>query len=125
MNHVFQLIDGIVWNGKCCKRITLQPLDEQTYDQMNQIVETQLASLEEQPNFGLVNDSYRQGLKGYMMLNECAATSISHLEDQPVSLMFDDLCRVNISAQDWNIILTANLALSEFYGDDATSSMTA
>ncbi|OHX42497.1 hypothetical protein BB048_21070 [Vibrio parahaemolyticus] len=30
MNHVFHLIDGIVWNGKCRKRITLQPLDEQT-----------------------------------------------------------------------------------------------
>ncbi|EGQ7892725.1 6-phospho-beta-glucosidase [Vibrio parahaemolyticus] len=124
MNHEFHLIDGIVWNGKCRKRITLQPLDEQTYEQVNQVVETQLSCLKKQPNFCLVNDSHRQGLKGYMMLNECAAASISHLEDQPVSLMFDDLCRVKISAQDWNIILTANLALCEFYGDDAASSIT-
>ncbi|MBJ6941898.1 6-phospho-beta-glucosidase, partial [Vibrio cholerae] len=61
-----------------------------------------------------------QGLKGYMLLNESAASSISKIGDENVDLMFLDLCQLNVSAQDWNVILTANLAISEYYASQGS-----
>nr|MBJ7018762.1 6-phospho-beta-glucosidase [Vibrio cholerae] len=37
-----------------------------------------------------------------------------------VDLMFLDLCQLNVSAQDWNVILTANLAISEYYASQGS-----
>ncbi|MEZ8136623.1 6-phospho-beta-glucosidase [Vibrio splendidus] len=125
MKHEFQLIDGIVWNENTCKQVTLRPLDESTHKQVLDLVDNQLSHLETQPGFYLVNDSHRQGLKGYMTLNECAAISISHIGNDAVQMTFGELCQLNISAQDWNRILTANLALAEFYGEDEIDTMMA
>ncbi|CSA09873.1 Uncharacterised protein [Vibrio cholerae] len=33
--------------------------------------------------------------------------------------LFFDLCQLKISAQDWNVILTANLAIAEYYANQA------
>lgn len=82
MNHIFQLIDGVVLNGELQKRVTVQPLDAEQYAIIEKLVNAQLSQLEAQPNFHLVNESHRLGLKGYMMLHECAATSISHIGDR-------------------------------------------
>ncbi|MGD8111490.1 6-phospho-beta-glucosidase [Vibrio sp. TRT 17S01] len=125
MNHIFQLVDGVVLNGELQKRVTVQPLDGEQYAIIEKLVNAQLSQLEAQPNFHLVNESHRLGLKGYMMLHECAATSISHIGDVDVDMVFHDWCQLNVSAQDWSIILSANLAVSEFYGDTEAGSMSA
>lgn len=125
MNHTFQLIDGVVFNGELYKQVTIQPLDGKQYDIIEKLVNAQLSQLEIQPNFHLINDSHRLGLKGYMTLHECAAMSISHIGDIEVDMVFHDWCQLNVSAQDWSIILSANLAVSEFYGDTEAGLMSA
>lgn len=119
MEHVYQLVDGIVFKGKLQKQVTLHPIDSVSYDLVEQLVEEQLQHIQNQANVVLVNDSHLQGLKGYMLLNESAASSISKIGDENVDLMFFDLCQLKISAQDWNVILTANLAIAEYYANQA------
>ena len=119
MEHVYQLVDGIVFKGKLQKQVTLHPIDSVSYDLVEQLVEEQLEHIQNQADVVLVNDSHLQGLKGYMLLNESAASSISKIGDENVDLMFFDLCQLKISAQDWNVILTANLAIAEYYANQA------
>ncbi|CSC45576.1 Uncharacterised protein [Vibrio cholerae] len=119
MEHVYQLVDGIVFKGKLQKQVTLHPIDSVSYDLVEQLVEEQLQHIQNQADVVLVNDSHLQGLKGYMLLNESAASSISKIGDENVDLMFFDLCQLKISAQDWNVILTANLAIEEYYANQA------
>ncbi|AAF94942.1 TPA: 6-phospho-beta-glucosidase [Vibrio cholerae] len=119
MEHVYQLVDGIVFKGKLQKQVTLHPIDSVSYDLVEQLVEEQLQHIQNQADVVLVNDSHLQGLKGYMLLNESAASSISKIGDENVDLMFFDLCQLKISAQDWNVILTANLAIAEYYANQA------
>ncbi|ENM3823301.1 6-phospho-beta-glucosidase [Vibrio cholerae] len=119
MEHVYQLVDGIVFKGKLQKQVTLHPIDSVSYDLVEQLVEEQLQHIQNQADVVLVNDSHLQGLKGYMLLNESAASSISKIGDENVDLMFFDLCQLNVSAQDWNVILTANLAIAEYYANQA------
>ncbi|MVE90044.1 6-phospho-beta-glucosidase, partial [Vibrio cholerae] len=95
------------------------PIDSVSYDLVEQLVEEQLQHIQNQADVVLVNDSHLQGLKGYMLLNESAASSISKIGDENVDLMFFDLCQLKISAQDWNVILTANLAIAEYYANQA------
>ncbi|MVB24036.1 6-phospho-beta-glucosidase [Vibrio tarriae] len=120
MEHVYQLVDGIVFKGKLQKQVTLHPIDSVSYDLVEQLVEEQLQHIQNQADVVLVNDSHLQGLKGYMLLNESAASSISKIGDENVDLMFLDLCQLNVSAQDWNVILTANLAISEYYASQGS-----
>ena len=119
MEHVYQLVDGIVFKGTLQKQVTLHPIDSVSYDLVEQLVEEQLQHIQNQADVVLVNDSHLQGLKGYMLLNESAASSISKIGDENVDLMFFDLCQLKISAQDWNVILTANLAIAEYYANQA------
>ncbi len=119
MEHGYQLVDGIVFKGKLQKQVTLHPIDSVSYDLVEQLVEEQLQHIQNQADVVLVNDSHLQGLKGYMLLNESAASSISKIGDENVDLMFFDLCQLKISAQDWNVILTANLAIAEYYANQA------
>ncbi|HAS2963034.1 TPA: 6-phospho-beta-glucosidase [Vibrio cholerae] len=119
MEHVYQLVDGIVFKGKLQKQVTLHPIDSVSYDLVEQLVEEQLQHIQNQADVVLVNDSHLQGLKGYMLLNESAVSSISKIGDENVDLMFFDLCQLKISAQDWNVILTANLAIAEYYANQA------
>ncbi|HDL9513836.1 TPA: 6-phospho-beta-glucosidase [Vibrio cholerae] len=119
MEHVYQLVDGIVFKGKLQKQVTLHPIDSVSYDLVEQLVEEQLQHIQNQADVVLVNDSHLQGLKGYMLLNESAASSISKIGDENVDLMFFDLCQLKISAQDWNVILTANFAIAEYYANQA------
>ncbi|MEG7567139.1 6-phospho-beta-glucosidase [Vibrio cholerae] len=120
MEHVYQLVDGIVFKGKLQKQVTLHPIDSVSCDLVEQLVEEQLQHIQNQADVVLVNDSHLQGLKGYMLLNESAASSISKIGDENVDLMFLDLCQLNVSAQDWNVILTANLAISEYYASQGS-----
>ncbi len=88
MEHVYQLVDGIVFKGKLQKQVTLHPIDSVSYDLVEQLVEEQLQHIQNQADVVLVNDSHLQGLKGYMLLNESAASSISKIGDENVDLMF-------------------------------------
>lgn len=123
--HVFTLMDGIVINGTRCDQVSIRPIDGSLYERVEQLVEKQLIHLQKQPDFRLVNESHRQGLKGYMLLNECAAAAISHIGNIEVQMEYYDYCQLKVSAQDWTIILTANLAVSEYYGDTSASTMSA
>ncbi|MEF1311409.1 6-phospho-beta-glucosidase [Vibrio mytili] len=117
MKHVFNLVDGVLLNGELHTKVTLFPLTREHYDAVELLVDQQINHLKFQPNFKLVNDSHSKALRGHMLLNECAATSISHIGDVEVSMVFNDFCELNISAQDWVVILTANLAVTECYAD--------
>jgi hypothetical protein len=125
MKHVFNLVDGVMLEGELHKQVALFPLTGEHYDAVELLVDTQLNQLKLQPNFKLVNDSHCQALRGHMLLNECAATSISHIGNHEVNMVFNDFCELNISAQDWCIILTGNLAVTEFYADSESAVMSA
>lgn len=42
MNHIFQLVDGVVLNGELQKRVTVQPLDGEQYAIIEKLVNAQL-----------------------------------------------------------------------------------
>ncbi|ELB2073751.1 6-phospho-beta-glucosidase [Vibrio parahaemolyticus] len=125
MKHEFDLVDGIILQGNLYKKVTIFPLNAEHYDAVEALVESQLQQLQHQEGFNLVNDSHYQALRGHMLLNECAATSTSHIGDVEVEMLFKDFCDLNISAQDWLVILTANLAVTEYYADSDSYVMTA
>ena len=113
--YLYNLIDGVLINGELVRTVSIEPLTDANRDTVADLVDVQHEHLVNMPEFKPVNDKHTLAIKGLMLLNENAAASISCLGKHRVSFTYDDICDHKITAQDWNVILTASMAVSELH----------
>ncbi len=113
--YLHNLIDGVLINGELVKTVSIEPLSNSCRNTVVDLVDAQHQHLVNMPEFKPVNDKHTLAIKGLMLLNENAAASISCLGKYRVTFTYDDICDYKITAQDWNVILTASMAVSELH----------
>lgn len=117
--YLYDLIDGVLVKGELVKTVSIEPLTDANRNTVADLVDVQHGHLVNMPDFEPVNDKHTQAIKGLMLLNENAAASISYLGKHHVIFTYGDICDYKITAQDWNVILTASMAVSELHsGND-------
>ncbi|WP_135382486.1 6-phospho-beta-glucosidase [Vibrio tasmaniensis] len=117
--YLYDLIDGVLVKGELVKTVSIEPLTDANRNTVADLVDVQHEHLVNMPDFKPVNDKHTQAIKGLMLLNENAAASISYLGKHHVIFTYGDICDYKITAQDWNVILTASMAVSELHsGND-------
>lgn len=112
--YEYNLIDGVYIDGELVKTMLIKSMGEVDNSKVERIVCEQYSSLVLNESFHPVNDRHLESIKGVIYLNEHTAASISKLGEHNVSLTFSDLCEMKITAQDWQVMLCAGLAVSEF-----------
>ncbi|MEZ8863344.1 6-phospho-beta-glucosidase [Vibrio sp. 10N.247.311.51] len=113
--YLYDLIDGVLVEGELVKTVSIEPLTDANRNTVADLVDVQHEYLVNMPDFKPVNDRHTQAIKGLMLLNENAAASIRYLGKHHVIFTYGDICDYKITAQDWNIILTASMAVSELH----------
>ncbi|MEC7306045.1 6-phospho-beta-glucosidase [Vibrio crassostreae] len=113
--YLYNLIDGVLIKGDLVKTVSIEPLTDANRNTVADLVDVQHEHLVNMPDFKPVNDKHTQAIKGLMLLNENAAASISYLGEHHVIFTYDDICDHKITAQDWNVILTASMTVSELH----------
>ena len=103
--YIYNLIDGVSINGELVKTVSMKSLTDIEKGDIADLVDYQYQEIINIPDFKPVNEKHLQSIKGFMLLNEHAAASISLLGQCSVSFTFDDVCKHKITAQDWNVIL--------------------
>ncbi|MEF1256940.1 hypothetical protein [Vibrio sp. M260112] len=113
--YQYDLIDGVEINGTLVKTIDIQPLSDSDKDTVSELVNKQYEHIESNPNFNPVSEKHIQSIKGLMLLNEHASASISAFGEQQAMVTYDDICSLKMTVNDWNIVLTASMAVDEFH----------
>ncbi|MEA5313392.1 hypothetical protein VB525_05705 [Vibrio parahaemolyticus] len=116
--YKYNLIDGFIIDGSIIKSVQIKPLSDSDKEEISQIVDLQFQALLSSDNFNPVNEKHTQSIKGLLLLNEHAAASVSSCNEQQVALTYSDLCNLKLTALDWNIILTASMAVDELHNGE-------
>ncbi|MGI2196738.1 hypothetical protein ACRN91_14305 [Shewanella baltica] len=113
--HIYKLVDGVVINGELTKALVIKNLSETESKDIGLLVDKQYSVLESKNDFYVVNEKHGDSIKGLIYLNEHTAASIVQIGGTPVELTFFDICEMKMTAQDWQIVLCASIAVEEYY----------
>ncbi len=113
--YLYNLIDGVMINDSLEKSIYIKSLSDSDKDNVAEIVDFQFQHITSAENLNPVNERHLQSIHGLILLNEHASASISAIGDQKVNLTYSDVCSLKMTAQDWNIVLTASMAVDEHH----------
>lgn len=113
--HTYSLIDGVVYNGVLVKEICIKSLNPDESNEISILADKQYAALKSKDSFCVVNERHGDSIKGLIYLNEHAAASIAEIGGKPVTLTFFDVCEMKMTAQDWQVILSASMAVEEYH----------
>lgn len=116
--YLYDLVDGIIFNGNVEKTVLIKPLSDASKDDVSSMVSSQHDVLLSSNKFIPVNDHHLNAVAGLLLLNEHASASIAKIGNDSVKLSFDDVCNLKVSVQDWNVILSASMAVDEFHNSN-------
>ncbi|AZQ10121.1 hypothetical protein [Shewanella khirikhana] len=111
----YDLIDGVVVDGVRVKNFSIKNLSPSESKNIQNIASAQYKTISSSKNFKVVNDKHALSIEGLIYLNEHTAASIAKLGEEVVSLSFSDLCGLGVTAQDWQVILSASMAVEEYF----------
>lgn len=118
MIYEIDLIDGIKIQDSLFFSVFMKPLTDEEKQRALSIADEQFIKLKSYSGFQPVNDKHESAIQGLMFLNEHTSASIHAIGVNAESYTYDDIRSLGVSAQDWNIILSAGMALDECYNGE-------
>ncbi|BCV65527.1 hypothetical protein TUM17387_08860 [Shewanella carassii] len=113
--YQYNLVDGIKVDGNIFKTVSIRHLSDSESEDIQLIAKEQYSELAKGETFKVVNSKHGSSIEGLIYLNEHTAASITKLGNMSVNLSFSDLCNMGVTAQDWQVIMSASMAVQEFF----------
>ncbi|WP_273984314.1 hypothetical protein [Vibrio parahaemolyticus] len=118
MIYEIELIDGINVQDDLCFSVFMKPLTDKDKQRVLSIADEQFIKLKSYSGFQPVNDKHESAIQSLIFLNEHTSASIHAIGVNEASYTYDDIRSLRVSAQDWNVILSAGMALDECYNGE-------
>ncbi|MGD1437551.1 hypothetical protein ACP6H4_25990 [Vibrio harveyi] len=118
MIYEIDLIDGIKIQDSLFFSVFMKPLTDEEKQRVLSIADEQFIKLKSYSGFQPVNDKHESAIQGLIFLNEHTSASIHAIGVNEASYTYDDIRSLGVSDQDWNVILSAGMALDECYNDE-------
>ena len=118
MIYEIDLIDGIKIQDSLFFSVFMKPLTGEEKQRVLSIADEQFIKLKSYSGFQPVNDKHESAIQGLIFLNEHTSASIHAIGVNEASYTYDDIRSLGVSDQDWNVILSAGMALDECYNDE-------